>query len=40
MSGPNDQLQRAILPIPDIRPVSTTTFDAKVADQMTEFGSP
>ena len=29
MSTPNDTLQREVLPIPDVTPVSTTTYDAK-----------
>jgi hypothetical protein len=29
MPNPNDTLQREILPIPDVTPVSTTTYDAK-----------
>jgi hypothetical protein len=29
MLNPNDTLQREILPIPDVTPVSTTTYDAK-----------
>lgn len=29
MSTPNDTRPRDILPIPDVTPVSTTTYDAK-----------
>ncbi len=32
MSTPNDTLQREVLPIPDVTPVSTTTYDAKDPD--------
>jgi len=32
MPNPNDTLQREVLPIPDVTPVSTTTYDAKDPD--------
>ncbi|GGJ78981.1 hypothetical protein GCM10010123_06120 [Pilimelia anulata] len=32
MSANPDPIQRSVLPIPDIRPVGVTTFDAKDPD--------
>lgn len=32
MASPNDSLSRAVLPIPDKRPISHTTYDAKDPD--------
>ena len=32
MAKPEDQIQRSVLPIPDVTPIGLTTFDAKDPD--------